>query len=148
MGKGGAQTTRMEEILRYSHLDARIRRCVLMNVIVPKLGKAGKGWKRQREVRKTQLETVQITATKKILGCSKNDELYIIRNTTGNVLSLATNRYLRKSERQYGVGRMSRKKLPAITDGAVWEKTTKGETGIRRISEVEKILNDIGGDRK
>ena len=35
--KGKAQIGRMDVILRDSHLDTRIKRCILIDVIVPKL---------------------------------------------------------------------------------------------------------------
>ena len=48
--------------------DTRTKICILINVIVPKLEYAGEVWEgREREVRK-QLETVQMTAAKHILG--------------------------------------------------------------------------------
>ena len=34
--------------------------------------------------------------------------------------------------------------MPAIVDGAVWEKVTKGRAGIRWDSVVEKIWKDLG----
>ena len=43
----------MDAILTDPHLDTRIKICILMNVIVPKLGYAGEVWGREREVRKT-----------------------------------------------------------------------------------------------
>lgn len=36
-----AQTGKMDMILRESHVDTRVRKCILMNVNVPKLGYAG-----------------------------------------------------------------------------------------------------------
>ena len=44
IGKGKAQIGKMEVILRESHLDTRIKRCILMKVIVPKLEYAGEVW--------------------------------------------------------------------------------------------------------
>ncbi|CAM9862168.1 unnamed protein product, partial [Sphacelaria rigidula] len=41
---GKAQIRRMDVILGYPHLDTRIERCILMNVIVPKLEYAGEVW--------------------------------------------------------------------------------------------------------
>ena len=72
---------RMDMILRDSRLDTRIKRCILLNVIVPKLEYAGEVWggnKKSAEKLETEqmaaakkLETVQMAAAKKILGCSK-----------------------------------------------------------------------------
>ena len=44
-----------------------------MTVIAPKLEYAGEGWEGNAKFVK-QLETVQMTAAKKVLGCSKYDE--------------------------------------------------------------------------
>ena len=44
--------------------------CNLMNVIVPKLEYAQKVWEGNAKLAK-QLETVQMTAAKKVLGCPK-----------------------------------------------------------------------------
>ena len=43
---------------------------------------------------------------------------------------------------------MPEKRLPAIADRAVWEKVTKGRTGIRWDNVVEKIWEDLGGDQE
>ena len=43
---------------------------------------------------------------------------------------------------------MTEKGLPAIVDRAVWEKTTKGQTGIIWDNVVEKIWRDLGGHRE
>ena len=60
----------MDAILTDSHLDTRIKTCILMNVIVPKLEYAGEVWEGNAKLVK-QLETVQMTAAaKKVLGCS------------------------------------------------------------------------------
>ena len=61
----------MDAILTDSHLDTRTKICILMNVIVPKL-EYGEVWEGNAEFVK-QLETVQMTAAKNILGC-KHDE--------------------------------------------------------------------------
>ena len=44
IGNGEAHGGKMGAILTDSHLDTRIRRCILMNVIVPKLEYAGEVW--------------------------------------------------------------------------------------------------------
>ena len=59
----------MDVILSDSHLDTRMKRCILLNMIVPKLqyaGEFGEGNKKLAD----KLETVQMSAAK-ILGCSK-----------------------------------------------------------------------------
>ena len=70
IGKDKAQIVRMDVILRSSHLDTRIKRCILMNVIVPKLEYAGEVWEGNVKLVK-KLETVQMAAAKKILEYSK-----------------------------------------------------------------------------
>ena len=40
------------------------------------------------------------------------------------------------------------KRLPAVTDRAVWEKVTKGRAGIRWHSVVVRTSKDIGGNQK
>ena len=59
----------MDAILTHSHLDTRVKRCMLIDVIVPKLGYAGEAWEGNVKLVK-QLETGQMTAAKKVLGCS------------------------------------------------------------------------------
>ena len=59
----------MDEILTDPHLDTRIKICILTNVIVPKLKYAGEAWEGNAKFVK-QLETLQMTATKNMLGCS------------------------------------------------------------------------------
>ena len=67
MGKGKAHVHKMGAILTDSHLDTRIIRRILM--IAPKLEYAGKVMEGNAKLVK-QLETVQMTAAKKVLGCS------------------------------------------------------------------------------
>ena len=55
----------MDTILTDSHLDTKVKLCILMNVIVPKLEYAGEVWEGNANFVK-QLETVQMTAAKKI----------------------------------------------------------------------------------
>ncbi|CAM9483396.1 unnamed protein product, partial [Sphacelaria rigidula] len=42
--KGKAQMGRMDVILKDPHLDTRIKRCILMNMIASKLENAGEVW--------------------------------------------------------------------------------------------------------
>ena len=69
--KGKAQVGKMDAILTDSHLDTRIKICVMINVIVPKLEYAGEVWQGNAKFVK-QLETAQMTAPKKMLGCSSS----------------------------------------------------------------------------
>ena len=59
----------MDAILTDSHLDIRIKRCILMNVIVPKLEYTGEVWEGNAKSVK-QLEIVHMIAAKKVQGCS------------------------------------------------------------------------------
>ena len=59
-----------------------------------------------------------------------------------------TNRDVRKLKWQHKARNMPKKGMPAIADGAVWEKITKGRAGIRWDSVVEKVWKDIGGNKE
>ena len=61
IGKGKAHIGKMDAILTDSHLDTRIKRYILTNVIVPRLEYAGEVWEGNANLVK-QLETVQLTA--------------------------------------------------------------------------------------
>ena len=87
--KGKAQIGKMDVILRESQLDTRIKRCILRNVIVPKLEYA-EVWEGNTKLVK-KLETVPMTAAKRILGCSKTAS-----NTTA--LRAELGMYLLKTE--------------------------------------------------
>ena len=65
IGKGKAHVGKMVAILTDSHLDTRIKICILTNVIVPKLEYAGEVLEGNAKLVK-QLETVQMTAAKKV----------------------------------------------------------------------------------
>ena len=67
IGKGKSQVGKMDAILTDPHLGAWLKLCTLMNVIVPKLEYAGEVWEGNAKLVK-QLETVQTTASKNILG--------------------------------------------------------------------------------
>ena len=43
---------------------------------------------------------------------------------------------------------MSKQRLPAIADRAVWEKVIKGRAGVRWDIIVEKVWNAIGGNQE
>ena len=65
IGKGKSQVGKMGAI----HLDTWIKICILMDVIVPKVEYTGEVWEGIAKFVK-QLETVQMTAAEKLLGCS------------------------------------------------------------------------------
>ena len=73
---------------------------------------------------------MQMTAAKKILGCSNTTSNTVLRAELG-MYPVTTNRDVRKLKRQYKVRNMSEKSLPAIIDNAVREKVTKGRAGKR-----------------
>ena len=142
--KGKTEVGRMGMILRDSRLDTRIKRCILLNVIVPKLEYAGEVWEGNKKLAE-KLETVQMSAAKKILGCSKTTSNTALRAELG-MYALKTNRDMRKLRWQHSVRNMPSKRLPAIVDGAVWKKVTKGQP-VRWDREVEKVWQEIGGNK-
>ena len=133
--KGKAEVGRKDVILRDAHLDTRIKRCILLNVIVPKLEYAGEVWEGNKKLAE-KLETVQMSAAKKILGCSKTTSNTALRAELG-MYALKTNRDMRKLRWQHSVRSMQSERLPAIVDRAVWKKVTKGQP-VRWDKEVEK----------
>ena len=68
----------MDAILTDPHLHTRIKICILIYVIVPKLEYAGEVWEGNAKVLR-QLETAQVTAAKKILGCSSMTSSTVLR---------------------------------------------------------------------
>ena len=93
--KGKAEVGRMDVILRDSHIDSRIKRCILLNVIAPKLGYAGEVWEGNKKLA-DKWETVQMSAAKKILlGCSKTTSNTALRAEEG-MYALKTNRDMLK----------------------------------------------------
>ena len=72
----------MDAILADSHLDARIKICVLINAIVPNPEYAGEVWEENVKLVK-QLETAQMTAAKKVLGCSSSTSNTALRAELG-----------------------------------------------------------------
>ena len=109
----------MDAILTGSHLDTRMKRCILMNVIVPKLEYAREVWEGNAKLVK-QLETVQMTAAKKTPRCLSTTSNTVLRAELGTH-PLRTNRVKKKLKRQYKVRNMPQKRLAAIVDRAVWE---------------------------
>ena len=94
-----------------------------------------------------QLETVQLTAAKKVLGRSRTTSNIVSKAELG-MYPLETNRDVRKLKWQYKVRNMPKKRLSVIADRAVWEKVTKGRAGIRWDSVVEKVWKDMGGNQE
>ena len=90
MGKGKSQVGKMDAILTDPHLDTRIKLCILTNVVIPKLEYAGEVWEGNAQFVK-QLDTVQMTAARKILGCSSTTSYTILRAELG-MFPLETNR--------------------------------------------------------
>ena len=117
-----------------------------MNVIVPKFEYAGEVWEGNAKLVK-QLETVQMTAAKKALGCSSTTSNTVLRAELG-MHPLKTTRDVRKLKWQYRVKSMADKRSLAVVDGVVWEKITKRRSGIRWDSVVEKIWKDLGRDQQ
>ena len=65
IGRGKAHVGKMVAILTDSHLDTRIKKYILTNVIIPKLEYEGEAWEGNANLEK-QLETVQVTTAKKV----------------------------------------------------------------------------------
>ena len=120
LGKDKAQVGKMDAILTDPHPDSRIKTCILMKVIVPRLEYSGEVWEGNAKFVK-QLKTVQMTAAKSILGCSSTTSNTVLRAELGTY-PLKTNRDVRKLKWQYKVKNMPEKRLPAIVDRDVWEK--------------------------
>ena len=94
IGKGKSQMGKMDAIVADPHFDTRIKTCILINVIVPKLEYAEKVWEGNAKFIK-QLGTVQMTAAKNILGCSSTTSNTVLRAKLG-MYPLETNRDVRK----------------------------------------------------
>ena len=87
--KSKTQICKMGVILRESQLDTRIKIYILRNVIVPKLEYAREVWEGNAKLVK-KLETVPMTAAKKILGCSKTATNYTALRAGLSMYSLKT----------------------------------------------------------
>ena len=122
IGKGKSHVGKMDAILTDPQLETRIKRCILTNVIVPKLEYAGEVWEGNAKLVK-QLETLWVTAAKKVLGCSSTTSNKVLRAELG-MYPLKTNRDARKLKWQCKVRNVP--KLSAIADRAVWEKAPTG----------------------
>ena len=77
IGTGKPQAGKMNVMLTDPCLGTRIKICTLMNVVVPTLEYAGNA----KFVK--QLERVQMTAAKKILGCSSATSNTVLRAELG-----------------------------------------------------------------
>ena len=77
--KGNSQVGgKMDAILTDPHVDTRIKICILVNVIVPKLKYAGEVWEGNAKFVK-QLGTVPMAAAKQILRCSSTTSDTVLR---------------------------------------------------------------------
>ena len=76
----------MDAIPTDAYLDTKIKICILMNMILPKLGHAGEVWEGNAKF-VIRLETVQMTAATNIPGCSSttSNTKYSIKSGTRNV---------------------------------------------------------------
>ena len=124
IGTGKSQLGKTDAILTESHIYSRIKICILMIVIVPKLEYAAGVWEGNAKFVK-QLKTVQMTAAKKILRCSSTTSNTVLRAELG-MYPLETNGDVRKLKWQRTGRDMPEKRLQAIAGRAVWEKITKG----------------------
>ena len=91
----------MDAILTESHVDTRIKTRILIDVISPKLGYTGEVWEWNTKFVR-QLERVQMTAAKKIQGCSSTTISTVLRAEPG-MHPLETNRAARKLKWPYKV---------------------------------------------
>ena len=133
-GKGKSQVGKMDAILTDSHLDTRILKYIMNNVIVPTLEYAGEVREGNAKFEK-QLETVQMkAAAKKTPGCSSttSNTAVLRAELLIGTYPLAKNRDVKKLRWQHKGNNVPEQRLPAIVDRAVWEKITKGRAGIRR----------------
>ena len=80
---------------------------IMINVIVPKLEYAEVVWEGNAKLVK-QLETVQMTAAKKVRGCSSTTSNATLSAERG-MYPLKTNRDARKLKRQYRARIMSKR---------------------------------------
>ena len=106
LGKSKAHVGKMDAILTDSHLDTMIKRCILINGIVPKLEYA-EVWEGSAKLVK-QLETVQMTAAQKVLGCSSTTSNTVLGAELG-MYPLKTNRDVRKLKWQYKARNMPKR---------------------------------------
>ena len=109
IGKVKTHVGKMDAIPTDLHLDTRIKRCILINVIVPKLEYAGEVWEGNAKFVK-QLETVQMTAATKVLGWSSTTSNTVSRAELG-VYPLRPNRDAMKLKWQNKVRNVPKKEV-------------------------------------
>ena len=110
-----------------------------------KLGYAGEVWEGNKKLA-DKLGTVQMSAAKRILGCSKTTSNTALRAELG-MYALKTNRDMRKLRWKNSVKNMQSKRLPAVVDRAVWKKVTKRQL-VQWDKEVERVWQEIGGSKR
>ena len=91
VGKGKSRGGQTDAIITDPYLDARIKRCILVKVIVPKLEYAGEVWEGNAKFVKQMETIVQMTAAKNILECSSTTGTTVLRAEVG-MYPLKTNR--------------------------------------------------------
>ena len=82
LGKGKTQVGKMDAFLTDPHLDTRIKRCILMNEILPKLEYAGEVREGNHEDRKTIGNSAH-DSSKKYTRMLKYDDNIVIRAELG-----------------------------------------------------------------
>ena len=107
------QVGKMDAILPDPRLDSRFKICFLINVVFPKFEHVGEAWEGNAKF-VNQLETVQITAANKMLGCSSTTSNRVFGEylETTHLKEIREVRKL-KYELEYGI------RLPAAVDGNV-----------------------------
>ena len=136
----------MDAIVALDALDAtRNKRCILTNGVVLNLEYAEKCMGMEREAREI---VRQVTAAKKILGCSNTATNTALRAALGMYPLQTKRETCWKLKWHYQVWNMPKQRLPAIADGAVWEKATKARAGIRWDGIVERVWKDTGGNQE
>ena len=84
--KGKAVVDKMDLILRDPYLDTRIKKCILLDVIVPQLEYAGEVWGGEREIG-GEVGNSADGRGKKDTRMFENGEHHSIEGRVGNVLS-------------------------------------------------------------
>ena len=121
IGNAKAHVGKMDAILTDTHLDTRINRCILINVIAPKLEYAGEILEGSAMLVK-QLEAVQMTAAKESIRVRR--VINTALRAEPGTYPLKTDGDVRKLKWQYKVRNMPKQRLPAIADRAVSDKVT------------------------
>ena len=121
IGNAKAHVGKMDAILTDTHLDTRINRCILINVIAPKLEYAGEILEGSAMLVK-QLEAVQMTAAKESIRVRR--VINTALRAEPGTYPLKTDGDVRKLKWQYKVRNTPKQRLPAIADRAVSDKVT------------------------